>query len=330
MSFIASLIFRPVQRSTAEENLLLQQDRYKYGYHLEGLAKIKGKFGYDTFPDTLSEHTSYMFTLRQLSSIALMGDELPEDKDKECKTLFYQYAKCLKHYANIAKMDPLEATDLNTVPNSKNCYPIQDSLFKVCGYRQAQRMLDNRRSEMKMGRWRRKFYILTRNLKEDLGFNRYPSSIFSYDELDKQVEESDINQTGLLEKIKSGRVNDALFGNYSHAEVHWSRGRAEIDNLKQELWPEETLEGSQKAFREYRNYLLKQDDYVKDAKDDLRGVGVDPANEDLWTNSGFTYRKPFDLSKYTYDPAFEQYLKNDPKRSDRPEFIKQARQHRHY
>merc|ERR1711976_204408 len=107
---------------------------------------------------------------------------------------------------------------------------------------------------------------------------------------------------------------------------HRSRGLEEIQNLKKELWPEESLEGSQLAYKDYRDTLLKQEDNVRNAKDELRGRGLDPANEDLWVNSGFTYVKPLDLSKYTYDPAFEDYLKKDPKRADRPEFSKTMRQ----
>jgi len=329
MSFLTSLIFRPVQRTTDEENELLQQDQYRYGYHFEGLAKIKGKFGYDTFPDTFAEHASIFYQLRILTSIALMGDNLAEDKEKDCKDLFYHYAKCLKHTANLNKMDPLKATDLVATPGSEQCYPIQDAFFRVCGHRKAQRLLDDRRSEMKYCRYRRKFYMLTRNLREDLGFERYPSDIYSYNELDNMVKDSDINKTSLLDKIKSGRVNDMLFGNYSHSTVHRSKGQEEIANIRKELWPEESLEGSQLAFREYRNTLLKQEDNVLNAKDDLRGLKVDPANEDLFVNSGFTYIKPFDLSRYTYDPAFEEYLKKQPSRADSAEFGPRAREHRH-
>jgi len=313
MSIILPFIFRKAKRTADEELEQLRQDQLRFGHFYQGLGKINGGKGWLDFYST-SDHCSFSSMISFFSGSLAVNSHDP-DSWRRCEQLFLQYSMCLDNQALLNNYDPLEADSMKKTPGGvQYCYPMQDSMFKVCGSVQAQDFCDGRRRELFYARLRRRWILATRDLKTDFGWKPYPDWLFSGQELADLY--GDRLTNSVYEKLTSGKLLDIFQGTYHTSHETRQETFTKIADLKEEMWPRESMSGSHLAYMKYMEEKEKWRQSLREKDENAMGEGerinAGPKQSIFGKSLGVSFDCTHDISYLSVDPDFLKYLENDP------------------
>ena len=207
MATLFPLLFQKNKRSVPEQQRYNLLEKAKFGIFCEDFANIHGKKSYLTFLKEGNQHTSWYHEI----PVFHMFDDwwnsreayLTESKLDECRNHFEQLTKCLHYTALAEDIDPLTIYNRLYFENKdvqKVCYQPEIQSRQICGGSRYRRFMKIHNYELTISRWRRNFYQYTGDLREDLGFQRYPDTFFSLEEL-KEIKRQQERQKTVLDKI---------------------------------------------------------------------------------------------------------------------------------
>jgi len=280
MAGIIPLLFSPSRRTQEEEEKFQQQEKIKFGQHLENLGNIYHVKPYVEFLNDFnnSSYVNKIFLIAnrfqwQAKLFGMFGYDTFTTYDEErCKWCFTEYSRCLDTTARTHGQDPLKTdTMTETFLGHENCHTIQELAVEHCSESTFLLLSKHRRTELKLARFRR-FYLSTfADLKEDWGFKRYPSYI-----LDEQKE-----SLSVFESLKNFNFKDLFKYDYAKYSEQRDLKRIEFAEYDEKLWPEDKRSEKQRKFTEFKEStfgvspgkeLIKQFKELKEERDKIEKV----------------------------------------------------------
>ena len=205
MASFLPLIFQPNKRTPQEKQTFDLLQKAKFGEHLEDLAHINGGKGWITFLDGF-DNTSWYRECPIFHTSFFSSESYISKEDYEiCKKNFKSFSSCLHYTAIEDGQDPLKVSKLYHLNefSARKCFQVQDACFNSCGRVRLEKYMDIRTYELFFARLRRNFLSKTGDLREDLGLQRYPNTVFSMEDLVKMRKTNQADKP-IYEKITDG------------------------------------------------------------------------------------------------------------------------------
>lgn len=307
MAAFIPLLFQKNKRSKEEQQRFDLLEKARFGEFLEDFGNIAGGKGWLNFTDH-HDNCSY-WGEAWLPWYWLTGDTkqggvtgifnpstIPDIALKKCKQQFKEYSYCLHYTALEMGIDPLSVTHMHHLNEGKNrCAVSEGNAVEFCGAVRFGKMEHFRNFELFWAKQRRNFLKMTGDLREDLGFSRYPNRLFTLQELE-EMRKHKLSDSSILDSLKGFNLAydfDAQALNAHDLKVR----KQEIDYLK-DVYPLDGRSDKEKAW-DRRRQKFEQNENLKLYQGDVRQQSLQmlPKGIDRTNN--------FEIKKVNPDGSFE-------------------------